>query len=455
MATSTPAPAAGAQDPLAVRRSPEYVRLLVLAALLGVPIAVAAFAFEWASSELQHWLYSSLPSALGFDAVPWWWPIPLLVLAGLLVAAAIDRLPGTGGHPPAEGFAPAGAMPPAYLPGVILAALASLGFGAVLGPEAPLVALGAGLAVLAVTAVKKDTPQPAVAMLAAAGSFASVSTLLGSPLLGAFLLMEAAGIGGAVLQLVLVPGLLAAGVGALVFLGLGKLTGLGTYSLGIPGVPAFDTLTAPMFLWAIAFGIAAAVVGAVIRSIGLRVQALTEARRYVVTPLVGLVVALCAVVYAQVTGHPISDVLFSGEQALGPLITSPAGSHTVGALLLLMLCKAIAYAVSLGSFRGGPTFPAMFIGAALGVALADAPGLSLVPAVAMGLAAFCAVMLQLPLTSVLLATLFLGTDGIEVVPVTIVAVVVAYVVSARLPGIRTPEDAAAASPAGTVTPASA
>jgi hypothetical protein len=47
-------------------------------------------------------------------------------------------------------------------------------------------------------------------VVAAAGSFAAVSTLLGSPLLGAFLLMEASGLGGAMLELVLVPGLLAA-----------------------------------------------------------------------------------------------------------------------------------------------------------------------------------------------------------------------------------------------------
>jgi hypothetical protein len=44
----------------------------------------------------------------------------------------------------------------------------------------------------------------------------------------------------------------------------------------------------------------------------------------------------------------------------------------------------------------------------------------------------CAVMLRLPLTSVLLATLLLASDGLAVMPLVIVAVVVAYVVSARL-----------------------
>ncbi|MBV9445147.1 MAG: RDD family protein [Streptosporangiaceae bacterium] len=77
-------------------------------------------------------------------------------------------------------------------------------------------------------------------VVAAASSFAAISTLLGSPLLGAFLLMEASGLGGPLLGVVLLPGLLAAGVGALVFAGLDAWTGLGAFSLSVPGpmVPA-------------------------------------------------------------------------------------------------------------------------------------------------------------------------------------------------------------------------
>ena len=66
----------------------------------------------------------------------------------------------------------------------------------------------------------------------------------------------------------------------------------------------------------------------------------------------------------------------------------------------------------------------------------------------MGIGAMCAVMLRLPLTSVLLATLLLSSDGLQVMPLAIVAVVVAYVASARLaptPG-KEPEPAAAPEP---------
>ena len=65
-------------------------------------------------------------------------------------------------------------------------------------------------------------------------------------LLSAFLMLEAAGIGGPMLGLVLLPGLLAAGIGELVFIGLDSLTGFGTFSLAIPRVsltPALFTST--------------------------------------------------------------------------------------------------------------------------------------------------------------------------------------------------------------------
>ena len=47
-------------------------------------------------------------------------------------------------------------------------------------------------------------------------------------MLGAFLIMEVAGIGGTTLSLVALPGLFASGLGALVFVGLDAWTGLGT-----------------------------------------------------------------------------------------------------------------------------------------------------------------------------------------------------------------------------------
>jgi H+/Cl- antiporter ClcA len=436
-------------DALALLRSRSYVALLVLAAIIGVPVSAAAYFFLALVSKMQGWIFTDLPKGLGFHAEPLWWPVLPLALAGVLVAATIRYLPGQGGHSPADGFKVGeGPTAPVELPGVVLAAFATLSLGVVLGPEAPMIALGGGLGVLAVRLVKRDAPPRTATVVAAAGSFAAISTLLGSPLLGAFLLMEASGLSGAMLELVLVPGLLAAGVGSLVFIGLDAWTGLGTFSLAIPGLPHAGSPTGAEFLWALAIGVMAVPIGSGIRWLGLFLRPHVERRMLLVTPAAGLAVAGLAIAFAAGTGKGSSEVLFSGQSALGPFISNSA-SYTVGALLLLLVCKGIAYGVSLSGFRGGPTFPAMFLGAVGGVALSHLPGLPLVYGVAMGIGAMTVVMLRLPLTSVLLATLLLSSDGLQVMPLAIVAVVVAYVASARF----TPSPQAETPPAARETPA--
>ena len=226
-----------------------------------MPVAAVAYFFLKLVSEAQHWVFTTLPGDVGFTSAPIWWPILPLTVSGLLVGLSLRHLPGTGGHKPAEGFKAGGAVDPKDLPGIVVAAFATLSLGVVLGPEAPLIAIGSGLGVLAVHLLKRDAPKTATMVIGAAGSFAAISTLLGSPLVGAFLLMEASGIGGPMLGVVLVPGLLAAGIGTLIFVGLDNWTGYGTFSLAIPNIPAFTTPTLAEFLWAIAIGVAAAVLG--------------------------------------------------------------------------------------------------------------------------------------------------------------------------------------------------
>jgi H+/Cl- antiporter ClcA len=416
---AAPTPAA---DPAAVLRSNDYLKLLALAGLVGVPISAAAFFFLKLVDVLQKGLY---------DGMPAWWPLPMLAAGGLLTALAITYLPGRGGHSPADGFKAGGVTDPSHVPGVLLAALATLAFGAVLGPEAPLILMGSGLGALAVRLAAKDAPDMAGAVIAAAGSFAAISSLLGSPLAAAFLLMEAAGLGGAMVGVVLLPGLLAAGVGTLIFVGLDSLTGFGTFSLAIPNLPHVGSPTVAMFGYALAFGLIAPLLGASIRRGALAIRSHVERRMLVAMPLLGLLIGGLAILFDQSTNKSYSEVLFSGQSQL-PGLVGQSAAWSVGALLLLVLCKGVAYSLSLSSFRGGPVFPALFIGAAAGIAASHLPGLPLVPALGMGIGAMCCTMLSLPLTSVLLATLLLSTDGLTVMPLVIVAVVVAHVVTARL-----------------------
>ena len=281
-------------DPLDLLRSRGYLVILLLGALVGVPVAAASYFFLKVIAETQQWVFTTLPVNLGFDSTPIWWPLPVLVLAGVVVAAAIQYLPGTGGHSPAKGFVASGAPATNEIAGIAIAAFVTLAFGAVLGPEAPLIALGSGLAVLMVHLIKKDAPAQAVLVIGVAGSFAAISTLLGSPLLGAFLLMEVAGLGGSMLGVVLVPGLLAAGVGSLIFIGLDDLTGFGTMSLAVPDLPPFTSVTGVEFLWAVAIGILAALLGTAIKRTGLFLEPIVDRNRMLVTPLIGAGVALSA-----------------------------------------------------------------------------------------------------------------------------------------------------------------
>jgi len=302
----------------------------------------------------------------------------------------------------------------------------------VIGPEMPLIALGSGLAVLATKAARRrPVPPQGVMVLGAAGSFAAISTLLGSPIAGGFLLMEASGLAGPTMGLILVPGLLASGVGALIFIGLDSLTGLGTFSLAIPNLPHFARPDLAEFGWALVIGLAAALLGPVILWLSLSVHRYAVKWAMIVLPLVGVAVAVLTIIYTQATGKPSSDMLFSGENDIGPLVNH-AASYSVGTLLLLLVFKTLAYGLSRGSFRGGPIFPALFIGAAGGIAMSHLPGLPLVPAVAMGIGAMMAASTKLPLTSVLIASLLLLSDAVQVMPLVIVAVVVAYVAVARI-----------------------
>jgi hypothetical protein len=91
-----PAPPSAA-DAAALPRSRQYLRLLVIAAVLGVPISAVAYWYLVLAGVLQDALYKELPGSLGLDAIPAWGPLPLL--------------------------------------GIAVAALVSLGFGAVVGPE--------------------------------------------------------------------------------------------------------------------------------------------------------------------------------------------------------------------------------------------------------------------------------------------------------------------------------
>ena len=448
-ATSGQAPAAGAPaaDPTAEQvtqtlRSRRFVVLLVIVAVVGVVVSLAAWCFLEAIHQIQQELFTHLPNALGYtNGPPLWWYLPVLAVGGLLCGLAIARLPGGGGHLPARGLAVGGGPPnPIDLPGVILAGLAAVSFGVVLGPEGPLIGLGSGVAVLSLRLARRPAPPQMLMVIAAAGSFAALSFLFLSPLIAAVILIEAAGIGGPRLPLILIPGLMAAGIGSLVSLGMGSFTGLSSaaYAIAPINLPHFGHPSFVQFLWTIALGILIGVGCRVIILGGLGTYRVVARRLLLALPIVGLIVAGLAIAFHGATGKSVNEVLFSGQEALPGLVSS-AGTWSVGALLAVIAFKGAAWSLSLGSFRGGPTFPAVFLGAAAGILASHLPGYALTPAVGVGIGASVAAVLRLPLSGVVLATLLTVNAGTGDEPLIIVGVVAAYLTTVWLSTRPAPE----------------
>jgi len=251
----------------------------------------------------------------------------------------------------------------------------------------------------------------------------------------AIIVIEASGLGGEMLPLILIPGLIAAGIGSLIFIGMASWTGLSTsaYALVPLHLPAFGHPTWEQIGWTIVIGLGAAVVTFAIRWLGLGTAGLVPKKTFVLTPVVGLLVAGLAIAFDQITGKGANEVLFSGQSAL-PGLVAHAAAWSLGALVLLLVFKGLAWSVCLGSFRGGPTFPAIFLGAAGGIAATHLPGMPSTPAIAVGMGVMVVAFLKLPLSAIVIATMLTISGGAASIPLIIVGVVVAYLATLALEG---------------------
>lgn len=424
--------AATPTDPAALMRSKQYRGLLLLSAVVGVVVSLASWLFLEATHWLQEWVYETLPTALGFTEAPWWWPLPVLALAGIIIAFAVVRLPGHGGHDPSLGLATGPPITPQMLPSVVLAAVATIGLGMVLGPEAPLLGLATGVALWVAGRARRPMPDQALTIVAVAGSFAALATIFGSPIIGAVIIIEAAALGGAMLPVVLLPGLIAAGIGSLVFVGIGSLTGLSSSAYALPplGLAEYPTPQVTDFLWTIPLALVAAgfVYGVVV--LGRRTRDVVARRPYVFHPAAAILVGIIAVAFAGLTDQPASAVLFSGQDEMAATVQA-ASAVTIATIALLLVAKALAWGISLGSARGGPTFPAIFIGVVGGLLASHLPGFEQTPAIGVLVGAACVAVLRLPLSSIILA-LVVTQAGAGVAPLIIVGVAVAYLATLLL-----------------------
>jgi len=398
-----------------------YLRLVAVGALIGMPAAVVAALFLAFVHDLEHWLWHDIPEAIGVSSPPWYLVIGLPVAGACIVLIARRLLPGDGGHPPLQGIG-GGPVPVSHAPGIALAAIGTLSFGAVLGPEAPLIALGAVVGMVFTYIGQIDEKGKAV--LATAGSFSAISALFGGPLVGGMMMVESGLAMGTALLAVLLPGFVAAAIGYVLFIGFGDWGGLASQGLAVPSLPGYHGTHIYDLIIAVFVGvITALIVAAIRRSAG---EFAKEGPRRLGLPVLliggGLAVGLIAQA-AEWLGADSQDVLFSGQSA----IPDVAATTSAWILLLLLGAKGLAYLVSLGcGFRGGPVFPAIFVG----IAVAEFPhawfDISPTLAVAAGAAAGMAAGTRLLITSVLFAALLVGTAGIDATPAAVLAAAAAW-----------------------------
>jgi H+/Cl- antiporter ClcA len=254
------------------------------------------------------------------------------------------------------------------------------------------------------------------------------------------MLMLEAGVGlGSLLVPMLMPGLVAAAVGYVIFIGLGEWGGLNTTALTVPDLPPYHGTHVVDLLLAVVVGVAVAVVLQVVRVLATRVLHL-EGRQLETGWLLvagGLGVGALALL-AEALGADSQAVLFSGQTAVPEVVAE----DSVGIVLVLLLAKGLAYAISLGSgFRGGPVFPAIFLGVTLATFAVLLFDVSPTWAVAVGTAAGMTAMTRLVFAALLFAALLVGSQGLDTIPAAVLASAAAWVTTFALSKRAQPAEA--------------
>jgi H+/Cl- antiporter ClcA len=345
------------------------------------------------------------------------WPLISLTVAGLFVGLVIKILGQYGGLGVAQSqYAQTGRINPRKVPSIVLQAFISLWSGASVGPEGPLTFLTGGFGSYLSERLKlsKDDVQVLV-YSSIAGAFGG---FFGSPVIGAVGAIEYMFIRELDLYRHLIPGLLAAAVGFGVYSAILQDSYLGIYSFPDYASPRLVDLW-----WALLVGIIAGFVGIMFKLIfGMihRIFAPLGKRPVSRAIIGGIVIGLI--------GSFVPLTLYSGQDQLLQIIHNPA-VYGIGLLLIMVVVKALLTSTSFATgFEGGPIFPLLFIGGALGLAISKI--LAFIPegvAVTVGMAGVACAVFPLPLTIALLLGLMGGQT--DLLPVIVIGAAIGFLVS--------------------------
>ncbi|MEU9345131.1 ion channel protein [Streptomyces sp. NPDC048278] len=328
--------------------------MILPALVVGVGSSLLFLLVSSLAERLQHVLWNNLPDALGVGRYSVLWMLVMLTATGVAVGLVVWKVPGHAGPDPATLGLEAVALPPAVLPGLVLATVLMLAGGPSLGPENPLIAVNVGLALWLGRLAMPRLPGSLWPALADA---ATLGALFGTPVAAALVISEAlAGkpLKGALWDNLFGP-LMAAGAGSMTT----ALVARPALDLGLPalGHPRWPDLLAVLVVapTAALLGMCAVYafpsVHGAFRRLGHPMVAL---------PVGGLVLGLLGALGGHLT-------LFKGLDEVAELAKDPGGwSAGQFAVMAVVKLAALLVAASCG-FRGGRIFPSVFIGASLGL----------------------------------------------------------------------------------------
>jgi len=316
--------------------SPTTRRLLPAMLLAGVVGLVFGYIILQIVNAGIRLIWEHVPS--NWETTPAWYVLGILLIAAVLVYV-IRRYVGDAGHSPMGGIKISPLTPREYL-GAILAIIASLWGGVVLGPEVALVATGSVIGGLAARTFNISTANDTKKVVGV-GALGAILALFVGPIL------------------------------------------TGNMTLG----DAPTAIEVDQLAWAIVVALIATLAVTLARFVAALIARAAGNGPHLLTLITAaLIIGSAALLMNAWTGEPAIYITTSGEELITDLPTLTSAS-TVLAIIVL---KSIAYAVSLGAgFRGGPFFPAMFIGAASGllIALLLPNGPSVPAAIVVGLVA--------------------------------------------------------------------
>lgn len=392
--------------------------ILLAAVIIGAFASVLATLFTQLVEEGQHLVFIELPHVFGLTTAPWWWVAVIVFSAAGLVYLA-RRLPGATGPSPLTGFHFNVTLK--SVPSILLAALASGIGGFALGPEAPLIVLGTAVGALAARGRDSHTRHAFMFI----GGSAAIGAIFGNPFITGFMILEFVALGLAPATL-LVPIFTALASSYLVSLGIWSIPGMGVNSLAVPGLPAYASIEPGDLFAGAAVAIVAGIAALLARRLAFVFDRLAHRSAGLALFTAAAVTAGLAIIAQEALGLNINLVLFSGNEGMPGLIAETS----VIAVIFILIAKGLVFAAAAGGgLRGGPIFPATFLGVAVAVLTSLLlPDASVSALAAAGIAGSAAAFMKLPATSALLGALLISGAGPAIAPFAIFGSIAGFVV---------------------------